>query len=497
MVGYLGEDPVLETTVQGSSLTTTGGQAEVYVKEMTSAVKDLAQNQAQLQQYVRQTKVESSKVLDDFDVAALKAWCGVQNPGQVPAFWALVKLSKNVGSARENLMREMNLWAKETGHELNYMYFTDDQMKDFMANNPNPGIGAATLKGAERGVSNMICMPQTAQEIQELMIRDEAKANTTDTRTYTEAIALSKSNTIKPPTNYYVFRNTLNTTTALVFALYGVNCPLYQDLLDIVDILVSDDVKRANFKGFTASWCAMASWAIYEECRSFFAKRLLPQDFLRQDVRYPRSLLSALFTSIRWQEPIHRPNFPYLWQQGYKNLTARGLAGGGMGGYGGDDDGPARYHRPQGSRKPGTGTDSPNKAALGADADHVHPIIKKAMAPVMQKFGGKITILEMMDAAKVGWRDMPMLEKCKNSITGYCEVCWNHLCGKCRFGEKCDFAKNHLPAEEVPDKFATEVVNVLTPGLKELMKDNYDRDKYKRQRDSGEAGSARVKRERK
>jgi hypothetical protein len=290
MVGYLGEDPVLETTVQGSSLTTTGGQAEVYVKEMTSAVKDLAQNQAQLQQYVRQTKVESSKVLDDFDVAALKAWCGVQNPGQVPAFWALVKLSKNVGSARENLMREMNLWAKETGHELNYMYFTDDQMKDFMANNPNPGIGAATLKGAERGVSNMICMPQTAQEIQELMIRDEAKANTTDTRTYTEAIALSKSNTIKPPTNYYVFRNTLNTTTALVFALYGVNCPLYQDLLDIVDILVSDDVKRANFKGFTASWCAMASWAIYEECRSFFAKRLLPQDFLRQDVRYPRSL---------------------------------------------------------------------------------------------------------------------------------------------------------------------------------------------------------------
>jgi hypothetical protein len=128
--------------------------------------------------------------------------------------------------------------------------------------------------------------------------------------------------------------------------------------------------------------------------------------------------------------------------------------------------------------------------------DHVHPIIKKAMAPVMKKFNGKITILEMMDAAKVGWKDMPMLEQCKNKVTGYCEVCWNYLCGKCRFGNKCDFGANHLPADEVPDDFATEVVRVLSPGLKELMKDDYDREQYKRQRDSGSGGGPRVKRER-
>jgi hypothetical protein len=270
-------------------------------------------------------------------------------------------------------------------------------------------------------------------------------------------------------------------------------------LLDIVEILVSEDVKRANYKGFTASWCAMATWAVYEECRSFFAKRLLPQDFLRNEIQYPRSLLSALFTKFRWQEPIHRSNFPYVWEQGYRNLRARGFADDDLGGFGGDEIGttPSRYQRPRGgARRAGPPGVSPNKPDKEGDMDHVHPIIKKAMAPVMKKFNSKITILEMMDAAKVGWKDMPMLEQCKNKVTGYCEVCWNHLCGKCRFGNKCDFVANHLPADEVPNDFATEVVTVLSPGLKELMKDDYDREQYKRQRDSGSGGGPRVKRER-
>jgi hypothetical protein len=42
-------------------------------------------------------------MLDDFDVAALKAWCGVKNTGQLPSFWALIKLPKGVGSCKRKL----------------------------------------------------------------------------------------------------------------------------------------------------------------------------------------------------------------------------------------------------------------------------------------------------------------------------------------------------------------------------------------------------------
>jgi hypothetical protein len=55
---------------------------------------------------------------------------------------------------------------------------------------------------------------------------------------------------------------------------------------------------------------------------------------------------------------------------------------------------------------------------------------------------------------------------------------------------------NHLPAEEVPHEFATEVVNVLTPGIKELLKEDYDRANYKRLRGAGAEGGPRVKKER-
>jgi hypothetical protein len=88
--------------------------------------------------------------------------------------------------------------------------------------------------------------------------------------------------------------------------------------------------------------------------------------------------------------------------------------------------------------------DTPTKPIKEGDLDHVHPIIKKAMSPVMKNFNGKITILEIMDAAKVGWRDMPMLEKCRNKVTGYCEVCWNHRCGKCILRIICQRKKCHM-----------------------------------------------------
>jgi hypothetical protein len=66
-------------------------------------------------------KKEEGKTLDEYECAALKGWCGVDNIADVPAIWCLFKLSKNVVNARSNIMIGMREWSMkmdiETYHQ--------------------------------------------------------------------------------------------------------------------------------------------------------------------------------------------------------------------------------------------------------------------------------------------------------------------------------------------------------------------------------------------
>jgi hypothetical protein len=57
-------------------------------------------------------------MLDDYDQAALKGFCGADNMGEVPIFWALSRTTKNLAAARSILLREVNAWATRTGNEI-------------------------------------------------------------------------------------------------------------------------------------------------------------------------------------------------------------------------------------------------------------------------------------------------------------------------------------------------------------------------------------------
>jgi hypothetical protein len=114
MVNYLGEDSQEQHSPGGTSGGHIGVNTAEYVREMTSAVKDLAKQQGEWQQHVKQPRVENSKMLDDFDMAALKAYCGVATAGEVPAFWALSRMAKSTDAARSNLMKEMEKWSDST-----------------------------------------------------------------------------------------------------------------------------------------------------------------------------------------------------------------------------------------------------------------------------------------------------------------------------------------------------------------------------------------------
>ncbi len=43
-------------------------------------------------------------------------------------------------------------------------------------------------------------------------------------------------------------------------------------------------------------------------------------------------------------------------------------------------------------------------------------------------------------------------------------VCWAHILRRCTF-DKCQFKNGHVPRNAIPDKFAEDVVTMLTPGV--------------------------------
>jgi hypothetical protein len=59
--------------------------------------------------------------------------------------------SKTLEAARSNLLPEMMNWSNTTGHEIyKSIYITEEQMKDFTRNRPNPTMGMATLATASQ-----------------------------------------------------------------------------------------------------------------------------------------------------------------------------------------------------------------------------------------------------------------------------------------------------------------------------------------------------------
>jgi hypothetical protein len=84
------------------------------------------------------------------------------------------------------------------------------------------------------------------------------------------------------------------------------------------------------------------------------------------------------------------------------------------------------------------------------------------MADYVAARGLRVQLTEILDALNKRITDLPTIpDYVKN---GQPFVCWVHILGKCSFSN-CEFRKGHVPREIIPDKFADEVVAMLTPGV--------------------------------
>ena len=71
------------------------------------------------------------KLYFENNVAALKGYCGVVNPGGIPTIWDSFQQTQEIASHRHNLRVQMSKWSKETGKDIDKApFFTKQTVKD-------------------------------------------------------------------------------------------------------------------------------------------------------------------------------------------------------------------------------------------------------------------------------------------------------------------------------------------------------------------------------
>ena len=89
----------------------------------------------------------------------------------------------------------------------------------------------------ESGISPLMVIPRTTQEIEEELRREEAAAESQGTRTQSEALQMKKTDPRRPPRNWYELKEMLATFAALLWVLFGGVCPLYDQVFKLWRVL--------------------------------------------------------------------------------------------------------------------------------------------------------------------------------------------------------------------------------------------------------------------
>jgi hypothetical protein len=208
----------------------------------------------------------------------------------------------------------MQAFAREQNCEIDGgIFFEKKTLDDLVDLKFNPGGGMAVLKSAGMGLSILTCQPVSAAERELALQREEALVTSRGNRTLEEAFKLATTDSRHPPSTFHELRILTSTYASLLFVLFGAKCDHFQKVWNIHNIMKDDDVEEKRHD-FTVTLCRQIDWVILDDGRGFFNKGLHPDKFKVDHslIPFPRSLLDAIYTNIRWQEPINR-RMPAQW----------------------------------------------------------------------------------------------------------------------------------------------------------------------------------------
>ena len=152
------------------------------------------------------------------NVAALKGYCGVLTPADIPTIWDTFQQTKELASHRHNLRIDMQRWSKQKRLDIDKApFFLENSIEDIAGLNFNPGEAVLTFSSAQQGISILTCRPKLAQEVKQIKDFEEARQATAHTAQFNEVQCRQKNAT--KPTPGHVPRVTLQCQHLLRFAL--------------------------------------------------------------------------------------------------------------------------------------------------------------------------------------------------------------------------------------------------------------------------------------
>ena len=109
----------------------------------------------------------------------------------VPIIWGKFQIFKEFSDNRQELMAGMGYWAKTNKIEIDTaVLFVNLEIEEMVKIKFNPGGPVAMYESAESGISPLMVIPRTTQEIEEEIRREEAAAESQGTSTQEEELKM-------------------------------------------------------------------------------------------------------------------------------------------------------------------------------------------------------------------------------------------------------------------------------------------------------------------
>ena len=216
---------------------------------------------------------------------------------------------------------------------------------------------------------------------------------------------------------------------------------------------MNTDLVFKKRRHFTPSFCRQIVWAIIEDGWAFFAQRLTLDNFVGvhpEDIRYPRSDLIEIDQCIRRGTPIIRASFPTSWTSETTHYPTGSLAPSAF---------PTIISGPTtpsivssvttgtpATRRTGQPPTGPRPPVQLRTSD-IHPTIKAAMAPYLQKFKS-VKLTQMLNHLNLTLNDLPTLPPAVQGTTG---ICYNYILGHCTHSA-CQHMDGHVRSSDVTEE---------------------------------------------
>ena len=88
----------------------------------------------------------------------------------------------------------------------------------------------------------------------------------------------------------------------------------------------------------------------------------------------------------------------------------------------------------------------------------MHPKIQQVMGPYMKQQDGKVGLARLLRLGNLKLADLP-------TIPGVRNICYNYVMGKC-WGSGCFYKAGHLGKMKIPNKFADDLCQLISPAIK-------------------------------